>query len=206
MANDFHAALVPVCLQVRVVPVAVSCLAGTGKFRHAAASASRCHACCAAAPPTGALLWPQPEALQLPRPELLSPLVTFCCVARAPFQAHYRDHGQMLYARSLLVVHNLAHQGGCCLLPRPILHSPLALRLKLHWMGSVGSCTNPGAPGRMLGGQQIAFYQMAPATGCKGLHWLPQASAPRPSPTTHTYFIHQHRPGPTRGAGHARPA
>jgi starch synthase len=26
-------------------------------------------------------------------------------------QAHYRDHGQMLYARSLLVVHNLAHQG-----------------------------------------------------------------------------------------------
>ena len=27
------------------------------------------------------------------------------------FQAHYRDHGQMTYARSLLVIHNIAHQG-----------------------------------------------------------------------------------------------
>ena len=26
-------------------------------------------------------------------------------------QAHYRDHGQLLYARSLLVLHNMAHQG-----------------------------------------------------------------------------------------------
>lgn len=26
-------------------------------------------------------------------------------------QAHYRDHGQMMYARSLLVIHNIAHQG-----------------------------------------------------------------------------------------------
>lgn len=26
-------------------------------------------------------------------------------------QAHYRDHGQMTYARSLLVIHNIAHQG-----------------------------------------------------------------------------------------------
>ena len=28
-----------------------------------------------------------------------------------PFQAHYRDHGRMLFARSLLVLHNMAHQG-----------------------------------------------------------------------------------------------
>ena len=26
-------------------------------------------------------------------------------------QAHYRDYGQMTYARSLLVIHNIAHQG-----------------------------------------------------------------------------------------------
>lgn len=26
-------------------------------------------------------------------------------------QAHYRDHGQMTYARSMLVIHNIAHQG-----------------------------------------------------------------------------------------------
>lgn len=26
-------------------------------------------------------------------------------------QAHYRDHGKLQYARSLLVLHNMAHQG-----------------------------------------------------------------------------------------------
>ena len=28
-----------------------------------------------------------------------------------PLQAHYRDHAQMTYARSMLVIHNMAHQG-----------------------------------------------------------------------------------------------
>lgn len=36
----------------------------------------------------------------------------------SPRQAHYRDHGQMLYARSLLVVHNLAHQGKLAVVRR----------------------------------------------------------------------------------------
>ena len=26
-------------------------------------------------------------------------------------QAHYRDYGKMTYARSVLVIHNIAHQG-----------------------------------------------------------------------------------------------
>ena len=26
-------------------------------------------------------------------------------------QAHYRDHNQMTFARSMLVIHNIAHQG-----------------------------------------------------------------------------------------------
>ena len=26
-------------------------------------------------------------------------------------QAHYRDHNQMTFARSVLVIHNIAHQG-----------------------------------------------------------------------------------------------
>jgi starch synthase len=34
---------------------------------------------------------------------LLCPLLTL--------QAHYRDHGKMQFARSLLVLHNMAHQG-----------------------------------------------------------------------------------------------
>lgn len=45
------------------------------------------------------------------RPCLASHLAS--CASLLLLQAHYRDHGQMLYARSLLVVHNLAHQGGC---------------------------------------------------------------------------------------------
>lgn len=36
-----------------------------------------------------------------------------CSAAPLPFplQAHYRDHGKMQFARSLLVLHNMAHQG-----------------------------------------------------------------------------------------------
>ena len=31
----------------------------------------------------------------------------FCCC----MQAHYRDYNQMTFARSVLVIHNIAHQG-----------------------------------------------------------------------------------------------
>lgn len=36
----------------------------------------------------------------------------YCCPLRATaHQAHYRDYGQMTYARALFVIHNIAHQG-----------------------------------------------------------------------------------------------
>jgi starch synthase len=34
-----------------------------------------------------------------------------CCCLSAHWQAHYRDHGRLQYARSLLLLHNMAHQG-----------------------------------------------------------------------------------------------
>ena len=40
-------------------------------------------------------------------PSVVQVHVKLCLV----IQAHYRDHGQMMYARSLLVIHNIAHQG-----------------------------------------------------------------------------------------------
>jgi len=40
-------------------------------------------------------------------PSVIKAHVQLCLV----IQAHYRDHGQMTYARSLLVIHNIAHQG-----------------------------------------------------------------------------------------------
>ncbi len=102
VANDFHAALVPVYLQVRGAWEGDCCSRSQGISCWLGAGCWVCLHCADARS-----CWP--GSCPPLRHCLASHLAT--CASLLLLQAHYRDHGQMLYARSLLVVHNLAHQG-----------------------------------------------------------------------------------------------
>ena len=45
------------------------------------------------------------------RRPLPSPTLRLPALPPPPLQAHYRDHGKYHFARSVLVLHNVAHQG-----------------------------------------------------------------------------------------------
>ncbi len=56
-------------------------------------------------------------------------------------QAHYRDHGKLQFARSLLVLHNMAHQGRAPVEELSWLELPEAYAPLFRWVG---------APARMV--------------------------------------------------------
>lgn len=50
-------------------------------------------------------------------------------------QAHYRDHGKLQFARSLLVLHNTAHQGRAPLDDLQWLEVPERYESLFRWLG-----------------------------------------------------------------------
>jgi len=59
--------------------------------------------------------------------------------ATLPPQAHYRDWGKMVYARSLLVLHNMAHQGRGPLEDLGLLEIPDSYVPHFWWVWGFGS-------------------------------------------------------------------
>ena len=71
------------------------------------------------------------------------PALTRPAAPRPAPQAHYRDHGQLEYARSLLVVHNLAHQGRGPSSEVGMLDLPDAYFPLLRWAGAAWRAAQP---------------------------------------------------------------